>query len=132
MVVTTPQETVTKLTENDDSDDDLLDDDEFMEQFRQQRLAQLKSKGCQNISDVVDTSSSSSGMNLQQKCTKPLPYFGEVVDIDEFDATKPLQNLDGSSAQVNDKYDFFLYHLNNVDSRVTTVVHTYESDIKVC
>jgi hypothetical protein len=112
----------TQNASDDSDDDDLLEDDIFMQQFRQQRLAEMTA--------TAGNTSSSSG--VVDNTNKPLPYFGEVIDIDEFDPHEVLQGKTGEpAARLSSRHDFFLHHLSNTDSRVTTVVHTYEPDIKV-
>ena len=112
-----------------DSDDDALLDgaDDFMAQFREQRIAQM-SQGPSSSS-----SSSASGSTIQMPLnTKPLPYFGEVICVDDFDPRAPLLSDDGKPvAAVGSRGEYVLFHLSSLDPRVTTIVHAYEPDIKV-
>lgn len=110
-----------------DSDDDLLDEsDDFMRQFRAQRFAEMQQGQAQGQEPHVAA--------VEEHTTAvPLPRYGEVVDVDkDFHVSEPLFWADGSSAPgATSKEELFLHHLANTDPRVTTVVHAYESNIKV-
>jgi hypothetical protein len=119
--------------EEEDSDDDLLDgSDAFLQQFRQQRLAEM---GTASSSSLSGQKQGASGAHTN----KPLPYFGEVVDIDDFDSRSTSRSRGGAGAGAgagqeggaSSRQERLLLHLSSPDPRVTTVLHTYEASIQV-
>lgn len=108
----TPQE-----LDDCDSDDELLNDEEFLQKFRDNRISEMtRSQCCHERPKPLGGPISYS---------TPLPYYGSLIDIDDCSENSNVKCETSC-------HDRFLNHINNSDGRTTIIVHIYEPNIQLC